>query len=294
MAGGVLAVGDVIDDVIVRPAGPIAADTDTPSRIERIAGGSAANTACWLAATGTPAALVATVGREDLRRHADLLGAHGVTPHLRGSARATGTIVVLSQGETRAMLTDRGANEDTGPADVADRLLAGHRLLHVTGHVFGGPERDADWRDLFARASRAGLTTSVAPGSAALIQAIGPVRFLRIAAGVDVLLAGAEEARLLTGDADPAGAARTLAAAHRLVVVTLGGEGSLLARDGGLVRVPAVATPLVDVTGAGDAYAAGLLAALLGGAGDAEAGARAAALAARAVARVGARPPRPS
>ena len=36
---GVLAIGDVIDDLIVRPAGPIAPDTDTPSAIERTAGG---------------------------------------------------------------------------------------------------------------------------------------------------------------------------------------------------------------------------------------------------------------
>ena len=52
---GVLAVGDVIDDVIVRPIGPIAPQTRTPrARFERIAGGSAANTACWLASIGTP------------------------------------------------------------------------------------------------------------------------------------------------------------------------------------------------------------------------------------------------
>jgi sugar/nucleoside kinase (ribokinase family) len=287
---GVLAVGDVIDDVIVRPTGPIAPDTDTPSTIERIAGGSAANTACWLASTGVAASLVASVGRDDVRRHGAQLAAHGVVPHLKPSDRATGTIVVVSQGETRAMLTDRGANEETAPSDVTDALLAAHELLHVTGHVFAGPDRDEGWRDLFARAALAGLTTSVAPGSAGHLRTMGPGRFRRITAGVDLLIAGLEEAQLLTGRRNGEAAALELAAAHPLVVVTLGGEGSLLATGDGAVLVPSVPAEVVDVTGAGDAYAAGLLAALIAGATDAEAGAAAASVAAKAVTRVGARP----
>ena len=286
----VLAVGDVIDDVIVRPVGPIAPDTDTPSAIERIAGGPAANTACWLASVGTPAGLVASVGREDLERHAALLADRGVTPHLKAVARSTGTIVVLSQGESRAMLTDRGANAETAPEDVGDDLLGGTAVLHVTGHVFGGDDRDLRWRDLFARARRAGVTTSVAPGSAALLDELGRERFLRIVEGVDLLVAGAEEARLLTGDADPETAAQRLGHDHALVVVTLGADGALLQRGDDLLRIPVVPADVVDVTGAGDAFAAGLLAALLAGATDAEAGARAASLAAQAVSRVGARP----
>lgn len=287
---GVLAVGDVIDDVIVRPIGPIAPDTDTPSAIERIAGGSAANTACWLASIGTTASLVASVGRDDVQRHEALLAAHGVTPHLKATSRATGTIVVVSQGETRAMLTDRGANEETSPADVTDALLSAHSVLHVTGHVFAGPDRDEAWHELFARAALMGLTTSAAPGSAGHLRAMGPARFLRITEGVDLLVAGLEEAQLLTGREEGEAAALELAASHPLVVVTQGGGGSLLATEGGVVRVPVTPAEVVDVTGAGDAYAAGLLAALVGGATDAEAGAAAAALAARAVTKVGARP----
>ncbi|RIX31153.1 carbohydrate kinase family protein [Amnibacterium setariae] len=287
---GVLALGDVIDDVIVRPLGPIAADTDTPSAIERIAGGSAANTACWLAGLGVPTTLVATVGAADVDRHGAALAARGVVPRLTAGDRSTGTIVVISQGEARAMLTDRGANALTAPEDVDDALLAAHRLLLVTGHVFGGEDRDARWHALLERARDAGLITAVAPGSAAVVADLGPERFLALTRGADVLLAGAEEARLLTGLEDPADAARALAAHHGLVAVTLGREGSLLARGGDVRHVPALPADVVDVTGAGDAYAAGLLAALLAGEDDGGAGAAGAALAARAVSRVGARP----
>lgn len=289
-ARGVLAVGDVIDDVIVRPHGAIEPDTDTPSSIERVAGGSAANTACWLAAEGTPATLVATVGAEDLDRHRALLASHGVTTRLTASPRPTGTIVVVSRGEYRAMLTDRGANGDTSPASIDDALLAAHAVLFVAAHVFTGEDRDTAWRDLFGRARGAGTTTVVAPGSVSLLAGFGGARFRALVAGVDVLCAGMDEARLLTGHADPEAAGRSLAADHPLVAVTLGRQGSLLVRGDRVVRIPAAPATVVDVTGAGDAYAAGLLSGLLEGLPDEVAGTRAAALAARAVGVVGARP----
>lgn len=287
---GVLVVGDVIDDVLVRPSGPIAPDTDTPSRIERLAGGSAANTACWLAREGVPTTLVATVHREDVERHGGLLAAHGVTTRLKGSDRPTGTIVVLSQGEQRAMLTDRGANVETVPDDVSEELLTAHDVLLVTGHVVAGDGDGAGWAELLAHAAAAGLLVAVAPGSAAMVARFGAERFRRLIAPARLLVASGEEARLLTGEADARRAAALLGRDSTRAVVTSGAEGSVVAEDGAVVSVPAVRTTPVDVTGAGDAFAAGLLAALLHGAPLRQAAAAGAALAARAVSMPGARP----
>ncbi len=288
--GGVLVVGDVIDDVLVRPAGPIRADTDTPSRIDRVAGGSAANTAAWLGSLGVPTTLVATVGAEDLGRHAAALARHGVAALLAASARPTGTIVVVSTGERRTMLTDRGANEETGPEAVGTDLLDVHDTLHITGHAFTGADRDAGWAALLAAARRRGVRTCIAPGSAGLLAAFGADRFLRLAAAADVLVASGEEAAQLTGRADPAEAAEALGAGRRLAVVTLGRDGAVVVEADEVHRVAAVPADVVDVTGAGDAFAAGLLACLREGVPAPEAAARAAALAARAVGLVGARP----
>ena len=106
------------------------------------------------------------------------------------------------------MLTDRGANEETSPADVTD--VPPDRPRGAARH---GPRvrryRDAEWQALFARASIAGLTTSVAPGSAGHLLATGPDRFRRITAGVDLLIAGLEEAQLLTGQHDADGRRRS-------------------------------------------------------------------------------------
>jgi sugar/nucleoside kinase (ribokinase family) len=286
----VLVVGDVNDDVLVRPAGAIRPGTDTPSTIERLPGGSAANTACWIAAAGVAATVVGTVHHDDLDRHAAALRRAGVTPELAGADEPTGTIVVLSDGAERTMLTCRGANLLTGPAAVRPDLLASHTGLHVTGHVVTGPDRDSGWRELLALAARLGVSVSVDPGSVGLLAEYGPERFRHLIAGCDLLLPGREEAEMLTGESDPRRAALALAEHHRTVVVKCGADGAVAVADGRLISTPAAPSTPVDVTGAGDAFAGTLLASLAQGAALARALGRAAERAACAVGIPGARP----
>ena len=94
---------------------------------------------------------------------------------------------------------------------------------------------------------------------------------------------------MLTGIAEPDGAARALCAEVGEVVVTLGADGALWTDGDAVVRAPAFPVPGADSTGAGDAFAAGLLGARVAGAGPADALRAGCALASRAVARVGAR-----
>ncbi len=98
-----------------------------------------------------------------------------------------------------------------------------------------------------------------------MLRAFGARRFRDLVDGVEVLVAGREEAELLAGTDDPERAAADLATAHELVVVTLGDAGALARTGDRVVRVPAVPAEAVDVTGAGDAFAAGLVAGLVGG-----------------------------
>jgi sugar/nucleoside kinase (ribokinase family) len=289
----VVVVGDLIDDVIVRPHGPINVDTDTPSTIERSGGGSAANTACWLAASGGNVTFVGTVHHDDVEHHRVVLADGGVDAVLRGSDLPTGAIVVISDGSVRTMLTSRGANVETGPESVSDDLLSEAERLHLTGHPLMSEARDTEWHALLDRAAAAGVARSVDPGSAQLLAAYGPARFRRLVGGVELLLPNLDEAMLLTGEADPVRAARVLAVDHDLVVVTLGPSGALACSGETVVTASAVPAPPpgpVDVTGAGDAFAAGLLGALAGGLDLPDAMAAANSLASRAVATVGARP----
>jgi ribokinase len=130
------------------------------------------------------------------------------------------------------------------------------------------------------------MSVSVDPSSAALL-ADGPGQ---LGNGVGLVLPNALEAATLAGREDPVAAARALARSFPEVVVTLGEEGALWTDGRELVRVDAEPAEVVDSTGAGDAFAAGLLSARLRGADPERALRAGCALAARAVASPGARP----
>ena len=281
--------GDVIDDVVVIPNGPIRDDTDTPSAIRFRPGGSAANTAAWLGTLGADVDLVASVGRGDAQRHAEHLD--GVRAHLAEHPELpTGAIVVLvditsSDGERRHMLTERGANAALDPSAVTEDLLADAAILHLTGHTLLNP---LGIGDLVSRARAAGAAVSISPGSAGFIADYGVDAFAAAIAGASIVFASLEEGRLLTGLREPREVAAALPFDH--VVLTLGMDGVLVALDGGSFTVPAVATQVVDPTGAGDAFCAGYLAEWVSSADARAAASRGTEVAAKAVARVGARP----
>ena len=143
-----------------------------------------------------------------------------------------------------------------------------------------------------AAARARGIGVSVDPASSGFLREFGADRFLALLGGADLLLPNLDEARVLTGQADPAIAARVLSArCDCLVALKLGAAGALLAERAALLGpVPAPAAVPLDSTGAGDAFAGGLLAALLEGATPAAAAAEGCRLGAAAVVAVGGRP----
>jgi sugar/nucleoside kinase (ribokinase family) len=115
---------------------------------------------------------------------------------------------------------------------------------------------------------------------------------LEAAALAGTLLANRDEAATLAGRPDPGVAGSRLAARVGTVVVKCGPEGVLVCvGDRPPVAVPAPAVDVVDVTGAGDAFAAAFLAAGAGGADPVEAARAGTRLAAAAVTTRGAWPP---
>ena len=288
----VVCAGDVIDDIVVTPRGDIRPDTDTAASIRPRPGGSAANTAAWLGTLGVPVDFVGVVGSDDAARHEALLGACGVTPHLRAEPDLpTGSIVILVEGERRTMLTDRGANARLAASDVDDMLLADAAVLHLTGYSLVDGPKAPGVRALIDRAHAAGVLVSLTAGSSGFIRDFGVAAFAEATAGVDLLFANADEAALLAWQPDPIAAARALADRHGIVVVTRGAGEVLVARHGDApIPVAVPAAELVDPTGAGDALAAGFLHAHLEGESLPGAARAGIATAARAIATIGARP----
>jgi sugar/nucleoside kinase (ribokinase family) len=284
----VLVVGDVATDVVVVLSGEPAPGSDRPASIRTRGGGAGANVAVQLARLGVEVVLAGCVGSDVAGSGSDAeLRTAGVRTALRTvDGAATGTIVSLVEpGGQRSMLADRGANLALRRTDLPPPPPGGH--LHLSGYTLFGP-RDAGLAALTAAAA-AGCTVSIDPASTAPLEAYGVDRWLDDTAGATVLLPNADEARLLTSCADPADAARALAQRHPVVAVSLGPDGALWAADGEVRHRPAHPATVVDTTGAGDAFAAGLLAAWLGGAKPDAALDAGLALAAGVVGRPGAR-----
>ena len=291
----VLVVGDVMRDIVVRPAGPLRRGTDQSASIRAMPGGAGANQAAWLAHLGMPVRLFACVGAVDLAAEARRLRALGVEPALVGHPdRPTGTLLAMidTDGE-RSFLTDRGANDGLTPADVTDALFEGVAWVHVSAYAFvGSPTAEAAGAVIEGARGR-GLPVSVDAGSSGyLAEGDAAARLLAAVDGAALFVANRDEAAALTGLSGRDEQAAALATRFALVLLKDGAAGALAwSRAGDHWHAAAPAVPVVDTIGAGDAFLAGFLAARLRGEDIPVALRHAVALGAVAVGRAGGAPP---
>ncbi|HEX3816377.1 MAG TPA: PfkB family carbohydrate kinase [Mycobacteriales bacterium] len=288
----VLVLGDVIDDVLVRPLESVTADSDTRAAIRRRPGGSAANQAAWLGYLGGQVSFVGRVGATDVERHRRDLSLYGVDARLVADGGSTGTIVVLlGVADQRTMYTDRGASLRLSRVDVPDELLRNARHLHLTGYSFFEESTRAQTLEILAAARSYGIPFSVDPSSVAFLDEVG-ADFVGWTSGAVACFPNLDEARCLTGLDSASAAAAALTADYPVVAVTMGSAGVVVAAAGGEpVTLPAPQVECVDPTGAGDAFCAGFLRRWLAGADPVTAAGAGSAAAAQAIGQLGARPP---
>ncbi|MGC9038197.1 MAG: carbohydrate kinase family protein [Roseiflexus sp.] len=277
----ILAVGDLVWDVLVKPDGLLLPGGDTTGSIKLAPGGSAANVAAWIARCGVRAGFIGAVGADAF---GDLIVAdlrqEGVEAHIvRLRDNETGVVLALiDRAGQRSMVTNRGADHQLMPDMLPETALRACRHLHITGwSLFSDPPRTAA---LYAAqiASASGATISFDPASYQIIREIGHDQFDRITANlpVDILFPNRDEGQALTGERDP----QTIAAAlHErfpgaLVALKLDRDGCFIMDHMRALHVPgqAIDTP-IDTTGAGDAFNGAFLARYLT-TGDAPASAR--------------------
>lgn len=277
----IAAIGELLLDVTIAPEGDLLPDDDRDALVRIGGGGQAANLCAWAASLGEPSRLITRVGADDIgRRLVAELEAAGVEVAARVVEEPTGAIAVLvgHQG-TRSFARQRGASRGLRAEDVDAAWLEGVGLLHVSAYALFSEPLAGAARRAMELARGGGALLSVDLASAADIQAFGPDRLAdelgRV--GPELLFATEPEAAVMPVSLD------RLA---KVPVVKLGARGcSVFGR-----RVPAPALPVVDGTGAGDAFAAAFCVAYLEGATPLEAAGRAVLVAARAVSQMGARP----
>jgi len=277
----IVSIGDLLLDIAIVPEGPLQPDDDSPAAITLGGGGQAANFCAWTAALGEPARLVSRVGDDETgRRLVADLESRGVEVRAVWAAEPTGAIAVLvSPDGRRAMATQRGASVGLSPEDLQEAWFRDARLLHVPAYsLFVEPLASATRAAIrVVREARGMLAVDLS--SAAGLRAYGPSRMAYVLARLkpEVLFATEAEADTL---------AVPLESLAQVPVLKLGAAGSRVFGN----TIPAPPVKALDVTGAGDAFAAAFCAAWLHGAPPVEAAEKAVQAATQSVLLVGARP----
>lgn len=293
MSRRILVVGDVMTDVIVVPEGPIVKGSDRRATVRSRPGGSGANQAVWLGAMAADVVFAARVGHADKAMYETYFRGLGVVPVLAADReQPSGVLVTIvdPDGE-RSFLTDRGANLNLCAEDLPEGLLDDVGLVMVSGYSFFAPGPRAAVQRLFGRARARGIPVAVDPASVGFLVEVGAAHFLDWTDGADWIFANESEAGALTGVEGYEAQMRALGQRFGTVVIKRGRLGAALGdREGVRVLLPAPEVTVVDSTGAGDAFAAGFVAAHLAGDDEAAALAKGIAAGARAVQSIGGQP----
>lgn len=251
----IVCVGDLIDEIAVRLNEPWRRGSDAAAQISRRRGGSAANVAVAAVAAGGAARFIGAVGHDVT---ADALEAAlveaGVEPLLQRGGRSATIVVVVEPDGERTMLPDRAAAlslRDPGAA-----ALNGSAWLHAPAYSLLGEPLGETTRLLFARARNVGIPTSLDASSVGALSAWGPAesrrRFIDLAP--TIVFANEEECGYLNLLNEPLPGAILIAKHGAGIAEVRSARGELLAQR------PAHPLPAgIDSTGAGDAFAGGLL-----------------------------------
>jgi 2-dehydro-3-deoxygluconokinase len=266
----VVTLGETMVLLLAEQSGPMREATT----FRRHIAGAESNLAIGLSRLGQTAGWFSRVGDDEFGRAVVFrVRGEGVdTSHVLHDPLAPTGMVVRERreaGPIDQVYYRRGsAASRMSPSDLDPAYLRDARFLHLTGIT---PALSASCREtVFAAAEiarAAGVTVVLDPNYRSKLWDPPEARSVMrdLAARCDLLLPGMDEAELLTGESDPEVAARQLAKlGPGLVVVKLGADGALALTEDEIIRVPG--TPLervVDPVGAGDAFAAGFLAALL-------------------------------
>ncbi|MDX3225164.1 carbohydrate kinase [Streptomyces sp. ME19-01-6] len=229
-------------------------------------GGGPANTAVALARLGTPARFLARLSGDVFGRlFRARLEASGVDLADSVAAAEPSTLAVAeldAQGQAAfSFHAQATADWQWTHAELAGVDLSTTDCVH-TGSLALVKEPGAAVVEEFLATATPQATISIDPNVRPLLvrPEVYRARLEHWCGLADVLRLSEDDLELLLPGTSPERACDIWhTAGARLVVITRGADGALASLDGERLRVPAVATRVVDTVGAGDSFTAGLL-----------------------------------
>ncbi|MFM2147849.1 MAG: hypothetical protein RLZZ187_155 [Pseudomonadota bacterium] len=257
-------------------------------------GGSAGNTCAVAAALGARVGYLGKVADDGLGQvFAHDIRAAGVrfpSKPLSGGAPTARCLILVTPDAQRTMNTFLGACVAFGPDDVEEAEVASAAVTYMEGYLFDPPAAQEAFRKAAKIAHGAGRKVSLTLSDAFCVGRHRAAFRDLVKHEVDILFANESELLSLYETEDFATALAAVRAEVGLAAVTRSEKGSVIVAGSATTEVAAVPTKVVDTTGAGDAYAAGFLAAHAKGLALAECGRWGSVAAAEAISHFGARP----
>jgi sugar/nucleoside kinase (ribokinase family) len=266
----VSSVGLYVVDILGRPVTriPEGGRAEYIEEIRMTVAGTAGATALDCALLGLQTRAVSLVGQDALGDYLvatlEKAGVNCDCIGRSGKVQTSATILpIRPNGERPALHVPGTAAEFTLTPDSFDAVLDA-RILHIGGTGLLRSFDGAPTMALLRAAKARGMVTTfdliqATPAVAAQVREMLPL--------IDWFVPSIDEVRELTGLSDPEAAARALQEmGARNVVITLGGEGVFALTEGKqTLRLPAHDIRVVDTTGCGDCFTAGVISGLIRG-----------------------------
>jgi sugar/nucleoside kinase (ribokinase family) len=259
-------------------------------------GGSAANTIVGVASFGGRAAFVGKVKDDGLgKAFAHDIRAARVTFDTKAATEGPSTarcyIMVTPDGE-RTMNTYLGAAQDLKPSDIDEAAVAAAAVVYLEGYLWDPPQAKEAFVKAAEIAHRNNRKVALTLSDSFCVDRYRSEFLDLIRKGtVDIVFANEHELRSLYETADFDTAAKALRGDAKLAVVTRSEKGCVVVTRDGIEAVQAMPIDkVVDVTGAGDLFAAGFLVGHSRGKSLRDAARLGALAAAEVIQHVGARP----
>jgi sugar/nucleoside kinase (ribokinase family) len=264
-----------------------------PAGVES-SGGSAANTCAVAAALGAKVGFLGKVAADQLGQvfahDIKAAGVHFPTAPLASGAPTARCLILVTPDGQRTMNTFLGACVTFGPEDVDTAEVARAKVVYLEGYLFDPPAAQAAFRAAAKAAHAAGRKVALTLSDPFCVGRHRDAFRAFVAEECDILFANEAEILALYETEDFEEAAKRVAQDVEIAALTRSEHGSVILSGGARHVVAAQPTTVVDTTGAGDAYAAGFLAAWTQGKPLAEAGRWGSIAAAEVISHYGARP----
>jgi sugar/nucleoside kinase (ribokinase family) len=261
-------------------------------------GGSAANTIAGIASFGAKTAFIGRVAEDQFGKvfvhDIRAIGVSYETPPAKSGAPTALCLIFVTPDGERTMNTFLGASTELGPREVDEALIASAQVTYLEGYLFDKPDAKEAFRAAAAIAGKAGRKTALTLSDAFCVDRHRDDFRKLVHHGVDILFANEKEITALYEVNRFEDAVTAVRGDCEIAVLTRSALGSLIVTDRATIDIrPEPVAKVVDVTGAGDLYAAGFLYGFTRGLSLADCGRLGSLAAAEVISHIGARPELP-